>query len=214
MKVLVVGAHGKVGRHIVSQLNQSEGHEVTAMIRDESQKETIEAWGADNTVIADLEGDISHAFSDKDAVVFAAGSGPSTGGDKTLLIDLWGALKTIDESVKQGVKRFVMLSAMRAEDPESGPEKIRHYLVAKKLADDHLAATGLDYTIVRPGPLTNEEGTGNARIAPLLHGVDGQITREDTARVIVETLETENTIGKTFDVLNGSEDIETALKNL
>ncbi|WP_018921586.1 SDR family oxidoreductase [Salsuginibacillus kocurii] len=214
MKVLIVGANGKVARHVVEKLGNDANHTAIAMVRKEEQVKDMEELGADKTVIADLEGDISHAFSEAEAVIFAAGSGPSTGADKTMLIDLWGALKTIDEAQKQGISRYIMLSAMRADEPEAGPEKIRHYLVAKKLADDHVRGSGLDYTVVRPGPLTNDEPTGSVQLEPLLKGTEGAITRADTAEVLVETLERNNTYGKTFDVLNGERAITEAIQKI
>ncbi|WP_416148804.1 SDR family oxidoreductase [Salipaludibacillus sp. HK11] len=214
MKVLIVGANGQVARHSLKHFGKSEEHQAIAMVRKAEQGAELKNLGATDTVIADLEGDISHAFKDVDAVVFAAGSGPHTGADKTVLIDLWGAMKTVDEAKKQGVKRFVMVSAINVDDPESAPEKMRHYVVAKKLADDHLKASGLDYTIVRPGGLTNDEPTGRILLEEKIGHRNTTITRADVGHVVVETLDKKNTYGKIFEILNGDVSIDEAIEKV
>ncbi|RSL32303.1 SDR family oxidoreductase [Salibacterium salarium] len=214
MNVLVVGANGKVARNLVNILSEHSNHHVTAMLRKEEQVSDLSKLGADNTVIADLEGDISHAFEGIDAVVFAAGSGPQTGADKTVLIDLWGARKTIDETKKHNIKRFVMISSIRSEDPESGPVQMRHYLVAKKLADEYLLNSGLDYTIVRPGPLSNDEPVGTVHIAERVEDLSASVSRADVADVVAHIIDDKNTYSESFDLLGGSTPIEQAIKNI
>ncbi|MDQ0298732.1 uncharacterized protein YbjT (DUF2867 family) [Salibacterium salarium] len=214
MNVLVVGANGKVARNLVNILSEHSNHHVTAMLRKEEQVSDLSKLGADNTVIADLEGDISHAFEGIDAVVFAAGSGPHTGADKTVLIDLWGARKTIDETQKHNIKRFVMISSIRSEDPESGPVQMRHYLVAKKLADEYLLNSGLDYTIVRPGPLSNDEPVGTVHIAERVEDLSASVSRADVADVVAHIIDDKNTYSKSFDLLGGSTPVEQAIKNI
>ncbi|MCM3714850.1 SDR family oxidoreductase [Halalkalibacter oceani] len=212
MDILVVGANGQVARHLLSKLKEL-GHSPVAMIRKEEQAEELLKLGAARTVVADLEGDISAAFAGVDAVIFAAGSGGHTGADKTILIDLWGAIKTIDEAEKHGIKRFVMLSSMGTVDPDKS-DRIRHYLVAKKLADDHLKRSGLDYTIVRPGSLTNDPAQGKIKLEPEIKVRDNTITREDVAIVLANVVEREQTIHKTFEILNGDTPIVEALDAL
>ncbi|MGJ9383707.1 SDR family oxidoreductase [Salipaludibacillus sp. CF4.18] len=214
MKVLIIGANGKVARRSLQHFKNSSKHDAVAMIRKEEQASELKELGATETVIADLEGDISEAFKGIDAVVFAAGSGPSTGADKTVLIDLWGAIKTIDEAKKNGIKRFVMVSAINVDDPEAAPEKMRHYVVAKKLADDHLKASGLDYTIVRPGSLNNEDPIGKILLEEKIGHRNAEITRADVGHVVFETLDKTNTYGKIFEVLNGETPIEDAIKKV
>ncbi|RKL65664.1 NAD-dependent dehydratase [Salipaludibacillus neizhouensis] len=214
MKVLIVGANGKVARRSLQHFKNSSKHDAVAMIRKEEQASELKELGAAETVIADLEGDISEAFKGIDAVVFAAGSGPSTGADKTVLIDLWGAMKTIDEAKKNGIKRFVMVSAINVDEPEAAPEKMRHYVVAKKLADDHLKASGLDYTIVRPGSLNNEDPIGKILLEEKIGHRNAEITRADVGHIVFETLDKTNTYGKIFEVLNGETPIEDAIKKV
>ena len=212
MNVLVVGANGNVARHTLKKLSDA-GHRPIAMIRSKEQAEELKNLGAADTVIADLEADLDHAFKDIEAVIFAAGSGGHTGADKTILIDLWGAMKTIDAAERNGVKRFVMLSSMGTVDPDKS-ERIRHYLVAKKLADDHLKRSSLTYTIVRPGSLTDETGLGKIKLEEEIQHRDNTITREDVATVLVEVIDRENTYGKTFEIINGETSISEALQTV
>ncbi|GAF66742.1 NAD dependent epimerase/dehydratase [Bacillus sp. TS-2] len=212
MNILVVGANGQVAKETIKEL-KAQGHQVKAMIRNEEQSDLLKKQGADEIVIADLEKDITHAFVDVDGVIFAAGSGGKTGADKTILIDLWGAMKVIDQTVAHSIKRFVMLSSMGTVDPDKS-DQIRHYLVAKKLADDYLKQTDLDYTIVRPGSLTNDKPTHQIKLEEEIEVRDNTITRADVASVLVAVLEKENTYQKTFEILNGDVDINTAIEQI
>ena len=211
MRVLVAGSHGQVGRHLVRLLAVA-GHEVRAMIRDGSQAPEMEALGG-VPVVADLEGDPAPAAEGSDAIIFTAGGGPGSGDVKKETIDRQGAVKLIDAAKKYGVRRYLMVSAMGADDPGSGPEGMQPYLRAKGAADDALRESGLDYTIVRPGRLTDDPATGRVDAAPSL-GRRGEITREDTAHVLVATLVATNTHGKTFEVLAGDTPVDEAVKGL
>ncbi|MDV2683319.1 SDR family oxidoreductase [Alkalihalophilus lindianensis] len=209
MNVLVVGANGNVAKQAITELSQT-SHKAIAMIRDEKQTESLLDAGADQVVIADLEDEIDHAFDGVDAVIFAAGSGGHTGADKTILIDMWGAMKVVDAAKKYQVKRFVMLSSMGTVDPDSS-DRIKPYLVAKKIADDYLKQSGLSYTIVRPGSLTDDEATGNIKLEHEIEVRDTTITRADVAKVLAGVVDRVNTFGKTFEILNGDTPIEDAL---
>ncbi|MBU8907597.1 SDR family oxidoreductase [Desertibacillus haloalkaliphilus] len=212
MRVLVVGANGQIGKHIVRILGESNKHEVRAMIRKQEQSAALEAVGAE-TVIADLEGDvkgIAEAAKGCDAVIFTAGSGAHTGADKTILIDLDGAIKTIEAAEQAQANRFVMVSAINADKREKWSEQIRHYHAAKHYADERLKASDLNYTIVRPGGLTNDPGTGKVSIAKNLER--GYVTREDVASTVVATLEEENTYRRGFDLIGGDTAIAEALQ--
>jgi uncharacterized protein YbjT (DUF2867 family) len=211
MKVLVAGANGQIGRHLIRMLAEG-GHEVRAMIRDEDQAPGLRELGGD-PVVADLEGEVAHTVEGCDAVIFSAGGGPGSGAEKKETIDRGGAVKLAEAAREHGARRYVMVSAMGAADPEAGSEAMQPYLFAKAKADQALQESGLDYTIVRPGSLTNEAGTGTVEAAPSL-GRRGEIPREDVARTLVVTLEKENTFGKTFEVLSGDTPIEEALTDL
>ena len=144
MHILVAGAHGQVGQHIISLLSKGH-HQIRPMIRREEQSAQL-ATGAE-TVVADLTEDVSHALKGCDALIFAAGSGGKDVGG----VDRDGAIKLLEAAEQQGVERYVMLSSMGAGEPERGPEALRPYLKAKGKLMRRLQASTLNYTIVRPG---------------------------------------------------------------
>lgn len=215
MNVLVIGANGQVGRNVVKELAES-NHEATAMVRKEEQVDKLKELGASKVVLADLEKDFSDAFEGVDAVIFAAGSGPSTGADKTLTIDLWGSVKATQYAQQKGVKRFVQLGSVGSNDPDAGGEEMKPYLVAKRTADELLQATDLDYTIVRPGALSDEDKSEKIEVS--LEGfssLEGRsIPRADVAHVLVEVLDRSNTYNKVFEVLQGDQPAGEQLNSL
>lgn len=214
MNVLVLGANGQVGRNIVEELTER-GHGAVAMIRKEEQREEMEKRGAKKIVLGDLEEDFSHAFDDVDAVIFAAGSGPNTGADKTLTIDLWGSVKAADYAKQKGVKRFVQLGSVGSDNPDAGGEAMKPYLVAKRTADDLLEQSGLDYTIVRPGPLSDDEKTGHIEAVAHFESFENRsIPRADVARTLAEVVDRKNTYGKVFEILQGEAEIAQELDRL
>ncbi|WP_458124545.1 SDR family oxidoreductase [Paenibacillus sp. Z3-2] len=214
MNVLVIGANGQIGKLVVEQLVQEGKHKVTAMIRKPEQADALKKLGAD-VVIGDLEGsveDLAEAMKDHNAIVFTAGSGGSTGQDKTLLIDLDGAVKTMEAAEQQGISRYILVSAYGADQREKWSESIKPYYVAKHYADRALFASDLNYTIIRPGGLENEPGTGKIAVGTDLE--PGSIPREDVARVIVASLQDEKTYRMAFDLIAGDHPIEDALGKL
>lgn len=151
----------------------------------------------------ELERDeLTGAVRGADAVVFAAGAGAGSGPERKQTVDLGGAVKLIDACRAEGVARYLMISATGAADPSAGPEAMRPYLEAKAEADRRLAGSGLDFTIVRPGRLTDEPGTGRIDAAPSL-GRRGEERKGDVAQTLLEVLEAPNAVGKTFEVLGG-----------
>ncbi|WJM08167.1 SDR family oxidoreductase [Paenibacillus sp. PK1-4R] len=214
MNVLVIGANGQIGKFVVEQLAQEGKHKVTAMIRKPEQAGTLKELGAD-VVIGNLEGsveDLAEAMKDHNAIVFTAGSGGSTGQDKTLLIDLDGAVKTMEAAEQQGISRYILVSAYGADQREKWSESIKPYYVAKHYADRVLFASDLNYTIIRPGGLKNEPGTGKIAVGTDLE--PGSIPREDVARVIVASLQEEKTYRMAFDLIAGEHPVEDALGKL
>ncbi len=213
MKILVVGANGQIGKHLVSFIQETEGVTAKAMIRNHEQARYFENLGAE-TAVVDLEkgiDTIACAAEDVDAIVFTAGSGPHTGKDKTIMVDLDGAVKTIEAAKKAGVKRFVMISSFdtRREAILSAPPSFAPYVAAKYYADEWLRQTDLDYTIIHPGALTNNNGTGQVEV-----GFDlarGEVPREDVARVILACLKNDATIGKEFQVIKGTKSVTEAI---
>ncbi|MBU9722567.1 MULTISPECIES: SDR family oxidoreductase [Bacillaceae] len=214
MKILVIGANGQIGKHLINLLQESTDHTGVAMVRKEEQAETFRQKGVE-TVLADLEGtvdEIAAAMKGIDGIVFSAGSGGKTGPDKTLLIDLDGAVKSIEAAEKAGVDRFIMVSAIQAHNRENWNDVIKPYFVAKHYADRMLEASNLNYTIVRPGGLVNEPGTGKVTVAENLER--GFIPREDVAKVIYASLNEENTFKRGFDLIDGTTPVSEALKSL
>lgn len=208
MKVFVIGAHGKIGTLLLPKLIAA-GHQVFAGIRKEDQGTEIKAVGA-TPVLIDLLGDtqgIADHLADMDAVVFAAGSGGATGDDMTMLVDLDGAAKSVEAATMVDVHRFVIISSGASDRRENWGQAIRPYMAAKYYADLHLRESGLAYTIVRPGYLTNEKATNRFSTAPFTTGINQNtsITREDVAQFIATAISTPSTIGQEYDVVNGSE---------
>ncbi|MDE5414334.1 SDR family oxidoreductase [Alkalihalobacterium chitinilyticum] len=216
MKVLVVGANGQIGKHLVTLMQNSDSFKAKAMIRNQEQATFFEKLGAE-TVVVDLEQDIesiAKAAEKVDAVVFTAGSGAHTGKDKTIMVDLDGAVKTIEAAKVAGVKRFIMISSFdtRREAILSAPPSFAPYVAAKHYADEWLKRSDLDYTIIHPGLLTNDQGTGKVNAA---YEVDrGEIPREDVASVIMATLENDTTIGKQFQIVTGNTPIKEAVVSI
>ncbi|MET1030271.1 SDR family oxidoreductase [Domibacillus tundrae] len=214
MKVLVVGANGQIGQKLIELLQGSDKHEVRAMVRKEEQAEAFKEKGIE-AVIADLEGgvdELTDAAQGCDAIVFTAGSGGHTGPDKTLLIDLDGAVKTVEAAEKVGVKRFIIVSALQANNRENWNDQMRPYYAAKHYADRAVEQSSLTYTIVRPGGLLNEPGTGKVEVGQQLER--GSIPRADVAEVIFRALDTANTFNRSFDLVSGEQTISKALKNI
>lgn len=213
MKVFVVGANGQVGQELVNTLHKDEAHEVAAMVRKDEQQKEFEQKGV-HAVLADLEGsvdDLAKAMNGYDAVIFAAGSGGSTGADMTLLIDLDGAVKTVEAAEQAGVKRYVMLSAFGAGDRSTWSDEIKPYYVAKYYADHHVEESSLDWTILRPGALTNDAPTG--RYAAGKDAKPGDITRDDVAHALAHVVGDSSTYGKSIELVNGDQELGDALKS-
>jgi uncharacterized protein YbjT (DUF2867 family) len=212
MDVVVLGGHGQVARRLLALL-AAHGDRARGIVRDPGHVADLEAMGAE-ALVGDVErDDITPLVAGADAVVMAAGAGPGSGPERKRTVDLGGAVKLIDAAKANGVRRYVMISAMGAADPSASSGGMGPYLEAKAEADAALAASGLDHTIVRPGPLTDDPATGSVEAATRL-GRSGSITRDDTAAVLVAVLDTPTTIGLTFEVLEGETPIAEAVAAL
>ncbi len=216
MRVLVAGAHGKVARHLVRMLSEN-GHEVRGNVRNEDHLSDVEADGAE-AILCDLEteevaGRIGETVEGCEAVVFAAGAGAGSGEGRKASMDEGGAVKLVGAAELRGARRYVMVSSMGTDDPESRDEAMRPYLRAKARADENLRASTLDYTIVRPGRLTDDPGIGTVAVAESL-GRYGEIPREDVAAAIAAILEADNTFGKTVEILSGDTPVQQAIEDL
>ena len=211
MKVLVVGANGKVGTLLSGKLWSCSDFSPIALIRDKKQQTKFTALGVPS-IIGDLEIGISAFLVGINAVVFTAGSGAKTGPDKTIDVDQNGAIRLIEDCVQNGVKRFIMISAIGA-DPSSKSTRIQHYLKAKGVADVFLRNSDLDYTIIAPGTLTNEPGLGRVKTAEKLNS-HGFLPREDLADFIIQTLRNFNSVRKTFEVISGEQKIKDSISTI
>jgi uncharacterized protein YbjT (DUF2867 family) len=212
MDVVIAGGHGQIALRL-ARLLTTRGERVRSLIRNPDHAADIEAAGAE-PVVFDLEGggDLAPAIAGADAVVFAAGAGPGSGAERKRTVDLGAAVRLIDAAREAGVRRYVMVSSIGADDPSAGAEAMRPYLEAKAEADAALAASGLDFTIVRPGRLTDDPGTGRVRVGEQIGY--GEVAREDVAATLAAALQAPNTIGKTFELFEGDTPIEEALRSL
>ncbi|HEX5525797.1 MAG TPA: SDR family oxidoreductase [Solirubrobacterales bacterium] len=213
MEVAIAGGHGKIAL-MLGGLLVERGNAVFGLIRDPAQEGDLHAVGVE-PVICDIEGDddVTEAVSGAEAVVFAAGAGPGSGAERKWTVDYGGAVKLIDAAKAEGIDRYVMVSAMGAtEPPPEGGEAFGEYLRAKAKADSALLASGLAYTIVRPGGLTDDPPSGRVQIGERLER--GEIPRADVAEVLAAVLGADNAIGKTFDLIAGEVPVLQAVSAL
>ena len=210
MDVVVAGGHGKIALRLLRLLAEG-GDRGRGLIRNPDHAADLEAAGAE-AVVCDLEAedDVSGCVQGADALVFAAGAGPGSGAERKQTMDLGGAVKLIDAARAQGISRYVMVSSVGADHPDQASGPMRPYLEAKAEADRRLRESGLDYTIVRPGSLTDEPGTGRVRIG----GERGSISRDDVAATLLAVLAADHAVGKAFDLFGGETPIEEAVRGL
>jgi len=208
--IAIAGGHGKIAL-ILGRLLAERGDTARGLIRNPDQADDLRAAGIE-PVVCDLEadGDVAAAVRGADAVVFAAGAGPGSGDARKKTVDLGGAVKLIEAAKAEGISRYLIVSSMGAEKaPADGAEGFGAYLRAKFEADEAVRASGLDYTVVRPGGLIDDPGTGLVTIAE--DTGRGQIPRADVAAVLLACLDTPSTIGQSFDVISGTTPIPDAL---
>ena len=203
--VLVAGANGTTGRIIIDILQKSNTYIPVAMVRKQEQKERFESEHV-TTVLADIEEDLSQVVTQIDKIIFAAGSK----GKNVVGVDQEGAKRLTDAAKQAGIEKFVMLSSMGADNSSQNKE-LEAYLKAKQNADEHLRASGLEYSIVRPGQLTNEDGKGRIELGSKLKK-SGSISRADVAKTLVEVLDSDVMQNQTFELLEGETSIENAVR--
>jgi uncharacterized protein YbjT (DUF2867 family) len=214
VKVAIAGGHGKIALRL-ARLLRERGDEALSVIRNPAHTDDVRAAGA-VPVICDLEeadaNELAAAVEGADAVVFAAGAGPGSGPRRKETVDYGGAVKLIEAAERGRIDRYVMVSSMRADPSVAGEDTFAVYLRAKGRADRELSNSGLDYTIIRPTRLTDDPGNGRVRIG---HGLQrGSIPRDDVAAVVAGCLHEPATIGRTFDLTDGDEEIAGALARL
>lgn len=214
MRIAIVGGHGQVARRLHPVLVRR-GHVPVALVRRAAYGEELEGQGAEVRLL-DIEQDDANAFAAAfegcDAVVFAAGGGPDGNVERKRTVDLEGSLKSVEGARKAGIRRFVQVSAINVDDalPPDTSEVWAAYVEAKRDADAALRDSGLDWTIIRPGRLTDEPGTGLVSLGADVPG--GDIPRADVAAVVAEVLDCDDTIGGQWNLVSGSTPIAEAVQ--
>lgn len=212
MTIVIAGGHGQIALRL-ARLLSARGDDVRSLIRNPAHADDVRAAGAE-PVIADMEAldSLAPVVDGADVVVFAAGAGAGSGPERKRTVDYQGAVKLRDAALAVGAARYLMVSSVGADDPGSSPEAMRPYHQAKADADAAVAQSSLDWTIVRPGRLTDDPGTGLVAAGPSLERAE--ITRDDVAAVLVGCLDLPSTIGKTFVLVQGQTPIAEALAAL
>jgi len=212
-RIAVVGGHGQVARHLLVALRRSE-HDPVALVRREEYRSELESRGAEVRLL-DIERDDAAAFAAVfdgcDAVVFAAGGGPDGNRERKRTVDLEGSLKSIDGARSVGIERFVQVSAINVDAalPDGTDDVWRAYVEAKRDADAALRASGLAWTIIRPGRLTDDPATGLVALGPDVER--GDVTRADVAAVLAALLDEPGTVGKQWNLVNGDVPVARAV---
>jgi uncharacterized protein YbjT (DUF2867 family) len=214
MRIVIVGGHGKVALQLHPILVRA-GHTPVALVRKERYRAELEGLGAEVRLL-DLErADVSAftaAFEGCNAVVFSAGGGPDGNAERKRTVDLEGSLKSIEAAKAVGIRRFVQVSAINVDDPlpDDSNEVWRAYVEAKRDADAALRDSGLDWTIIRPGRLTDDPGTGAIALGP--HISRGDVPRADVAAVLAAVLDDAGAIGHQWNLVSGDTPIVEAVR--
>lgn len=214
MRVVIAGGHGQIALLLERALTER-GDEAVGIVRNPDHVADVAATGAEAAVL-DLEQatveELAALLAGADAVVFAAGGGPDSGAARKETVDKGAAILLADAAEQAEVRRYVMVSSMGTDraDPDSD-DVFQVYLRAKKAADDDLVRRDLDWTVVHPGRLTDDPGTGKVQVGRLERG---DVPRADVAAVIAAALHDDRTVGTDFDLLAGDQPVEDALSTL
>jgi nucleoside-diphosphate-sugar epimerase len=212
MIVAIAGAHGKIAMRL-TKLLVGQGDSVIGLIRNPDHADDVRSQDA-SPVVCDLEqapvDAVSEAIRGADAAVFAAGAGPGSGSARKLTMDRDGAIKLLDAARAEGIARFVIVSSVGAENPPGDDDAFSVYLRAKAEADAAVQASDRAWTVVRPGGLTDDPGTGRARIDT--DPFRGRVARDDVAAVLAQLLPDERAARRVLYVNGGDMPIERALE--
>ncbi len=213
MRIAIAGAHGQIAQRLIKLL-VARDDAVAGLVRNPAHVAEIEQLGAAG-VVCDLEQDtidtVSVAVSGCDAAVFAAGAGAGSGPERKITMDRDGAITLLQAATRAGVGRFVIVSSVGAENPPSDDDVFSVYLRAKAQADEAVKASDRAWTVVRPGRLTDDPGTGRARID--VEPFRSDVTRDDVAAVIAAVLAEPRSAGSVLYVNGGELPIADALAN-
>ncbi|MDQ0685652.1 uncharacterized protein YbjT (DUF2867 family) [Streptomyces achromogenes] len=213
MRIVIAGGHGQIALRL-ERLLAARGNEVAGIIRKAEQGDDLRTAGAE-PVVLDLESasveEVAERLRGADAAVFAAGAGPGSGVQRKDSVDKGAAVLFADAAVRAGVRRFVVISSMGADPEHQGDDVFDVYLRAKGEADAYVRGLdSLDWTILRPGALTDDAGTGLVRLEARTGR--GSVPREDVAAVLAELLESPATSGLTLELVSGSTPVPVAVK--
>ncbi|GLW45141.1 NAD-dependent dehydratase [Streptomyces sp. NBRC 14336] len=215
MRIVIAGGHGQIALRL-ERLLSARGDEVAGIIRRAEQGDDLREAGAE-PVLLDLESasveEVAASLEGADAAVFAAGAGPGSGVDRKETVDKDAAILFADAALRAGVRRYLVVSSMGANPEHEGSEVFDVYLRAKGEADEYVRGLdGLDWTILRPGMLTNDAGTGLVRLEA--HTGRGPIPRDDVAATLAELVDTPATAGLTLEVISGPSPVAVAVKSV
>ncbi|WFE99358.1 NAD(P)H-binding protein [Micromonospora sp. WMMD964] len=214
MRVVIAGGHGKIALLLHRRLAER-GDTPVGLIRNPAQTETVRAAGA-TPVVCDLEHTtvtaLAEHLTDADAVIFAAGAGPGSGAARKDTVDRAAAALLADAATRAGVRRYLLVSSMGVDDPPAaGTDDVwAAYLRAKRAAEDDLRDRDLDWTVLRPGRLTDDPPT--AAVTLTRHAGRGAISRADVAHVLAALLDEPRTTGTTLEVVAGPTPIADAVR--
>jgi uncharacterized protein YbjT (DUF2867 family) len=214
MRVVIAGGHGKIGLRLAALL-AARGDQAVGVVRNPDHAADLERAGA-APVVLDLESttaaELAGSLDGADAVVFAAGAGPGSGVTRKDTVDRAAAELLADAAALAGVRRYLLVSSPGVDAPPApGTDEVwAAYLVAKKAAEDAIAATDLDWTILRPGRLTDDPGTNSVLLGPPPVEL-ADVTRDDTAAVLVSLLDTPGTAGLVLELREGKDDVLEAV---
>ncbi|WP_460068527.1 SDR family oxidoreductase [Streptomyces sp. YKOK-I1] len=215
MRIVIAGGHGRIALRL-ERLLAGRGDEVAGIVRKAEQAEDLRAAGAE-PVVRDLESasveEVAELLRGADAAVFAAGAGPGSGVARKDTVDKGAAVLFADAAVRAGVRRFVVVSSMGADPDHPGQEVFDVYQRAKGEADAYVRGLdSLDWTILRPGLLTDDPGTGLVRLEARTGR--GAVPRDDVAAVLAELVDTPATAGLTLELIGGSAPVSVAVKSV
>ncbi|MFC9847504.1 SDR family oxidoreductase [Streptomyces sp. NPDC060223] len=215
MRIVIAGGHGQIALRL-ERLLAARGDEVAGIIRRAEQSDDLRAAGAE-PVLCDLESasleEVAAHLQGADAAVFAAGAGPGSGADRKNTVDRGAAVLFADAAERAGVRRHLVVSSMGADSAHPGDDVFDAYLRAKGEADDYVRSrAALDWTILRPGSLIDDAGTGLVRLEASTGR--GPIPRDDVAAVLAELVDTPATVGLTLELISGSTPISVAVKSV
>jgi uncharacterized protein YbjT (DUF2867 family) len=216
MRVVIAGGHGQIALRL-TKLLAGDGHEVVGLVRNPDHEADLAAAGGQAAVL-DLEqadvAAVAGVLAGADVAIFAAGAGPGSGKDRKDTVDRGAAALLADAAEQAGVRRHLQVGSMGADRADSlhDDEVFTVYLKAKWAAEEDLRSRDLDWTILRPGGLTNDAGTGRVKLADKTG--NGSISRDDVALVLAGLCDTPAAIGRTLELIAGDTPVAEALTNL